>query len=1117
MRDIINTGASGKTSFRKIIFCIALSSIMVLNIIGGDGDDPELFKSKDIIMLMEVPQKSGDFKSDKFWKGVPAAVMFNEASIYAWPKNLDWNKSQDLKAEFMLAYDADKLYLKAKVTDDKFVKRGAGKPESDQLELYIAANNSPTQQWGEQAFQLRIVPGKDSVYIGFDTLQAVSGSKCETRFANDGYTVFASIPWKSLRFNTPEPGTTLPFDFRVLDADASCKFETSMVWNNFPDKIKLWKVPTLGWGKLKFVKNYSPPYLAGERVIVKGAVASGPLKKDDHTLFLANFDNSINAIYAKGDPNAKTEKLKITSGNKGKYGEALKPISSSHNSRACSYALKNNFNISEGTIELYFNSLSDAKDSKFPYFWAIRSHPMGGRQINALSVVFDQRSNMINFAVSPIKKGNGQSVSIPCKLVKNKWNKLAVTWKNFNSGKPNASMAIYLNGKSQRVDKVKVDFEPPADARLFIGSSSNEVLKKAIQPGFMYVDELRISDTARIFRTDVKTVYKPKRTKDGKIVETRYLGCNFPLEKNKIDHIIQVAVKGNYNVVQPKVEPGMYKSDLSCRYDEIIVLDYDPLQYFIDQAHKHNLELIPFINVVRANQGLWLGTGFNGKYFPSADMAGTNAKNFIVNELSELAENYDIDGIALDYIRYGRFSFSKRDAELMKHKFDIDIHSFGKDPATSSDPKRLQWFKWRESNIDEIVKRTHYSMKKIDPDLILLVYVWNNRIPRIAQRWETWVDNNWIDRILLMNYSTSLGQVKANIMLARMQSSKPEKIDTVTQAWKGRWSDPGGLGKMTAQEMTAQIEGVREYGVTGTGPFLFDWNTPENFIALSKTVYKGKAVPAFRSHPRQKRQRRKVTRKMNPKDFSLKFSIGADDLIILPLEMTLGGIFLAGDDHVKIEYRNASGKFLPLIQGKPADDFNIPGYMTFPPIITDTLKVTPATKVIGVTRAYGISANAVALNPVECKIVTPKPGAGPGQEFTIAADGITTIDAFKGIVSGKVKTYSVKARDFAMSKVRGKGSLSFNLKIETAGVYELWMLVDGPSYGACLLSTKFGLYNSIWNVLTHGPYEWRCSSLGDEKKAHKYLLYQLEPGQYTLQFGWRQGGVKVVLLRFVPQ
>ncbi|MHC4873114.1 MAG: LamG-like jellyroll fold domain-containing protein [Planctomycetota bacterium] len=205
----------------------------------------------------------------------------------------------------------------------------------------------------------------------------------------------------------------------------------------------------------------------------------------------------------------------------GKYGEALKAIDSSHNSRACSYALRDNFNINEGTIELEFNSLRNADESKFPYFLAIRAHPMGGRQENAFSVIFDQRSKLIIFSVCPVEKSKPQSVSIPFELVKNKWNKLAVAWKNFNSGKSDAAMAVYINGKSQQVDKIKVDCKPPAGSRLFIGSSSNEVLKKAIQPGFMYIDELRISDIVRNFNAGAKTAYKPGRTKDGKIIETK--------------------------------------------------------------------------------------------------------------------------------------------------------------------------------------------------------------------------------------------------------------------------------------------------------------------------------------------------------------------------------------------------------------------------------------------------------------------------------------------------------------------------------------------------------------------------------------------------------------------
>lgn len=145
-------------------------------------------------------------------------------------------------------------------------------------------------------------------------------------------------------------------------------------------------------------------------------------------------------------------------------------------------------------------------------------------------------------------------------------------------------------------------------------------------------------------------------------------------------------------------------------------VSYDPLQFAIEQAHKHGMEIHAWINTNL------VFTGNEEKIFTNAnhisqrkpewivEYKNSNEKSFwldvglpevrtyLSDLISEMVENYDVDGINLDYIRYPGKNFDD--------DFSFQIHGKG-----------LPRDEFRRRNINSLVKEIHDKVKALRPEI----------------------------------------------------------------------------------------------------------------------------------------------------------------------------------------------------------------------------------------------------------------------------------------------------------------------------------------------------------------------------------------------------------------
>lgn len=138
---------------------------------------------------------------------------------------------------------------------------------------------------------------------------------------------------------------------------------------------------------------------------------------------------------------------------------------------------------------------------------------------------------------------------------------------------------------------------------------------------------------------------------------------------------------------------------------------YDPLAFCIEECHKRGMELHAWVVCIP------IGTAQRQKGYGTASIAKRHKElvktakggemfmvpgrpqtaDYIADICKEIVENYDVDGISLDYIRYPESVYNFSDDELY--------------PRTSSQAKT----DWRRDNITRIVRRVHDVVKPIKP------------------------------------------------------------------------------------------------------------------------------------------------------------------------------------------------------------------------------------------------------------------------------------------------------------------------------------------------------------------------------------------------------------------
>jgi len=318
-------------------------------------------------------------------------------------------------------------------------------------------------------------------------------------------------------------------------------------------------------------------------------------------------------------------------------------------------------------------------------------------------------------------------------------------------------------------------------------------------------------------------------------------------------NVILFQVRGNGTVFYPSaIEPWAW--ELTSKGPKTTGKDprWDPLKLAIKEAHKRGIELHAYFNVFPA----WLSK----KYPPRdsgqlwwehpdwfmCDAAGNRmiprdeaidkkrdwysflspgvpqVQDYLADLCAELAENYDIDGLHYDYIRYPREirevaeGYEDRGKKLGNWSYDpVSLARFSKETGIAApdlDPEA--WIKWRADQITETTRKISERVREIRPDIIISAAVMadpDDAYKTKMQDYVTWIEKGYLDAAITMNYTSDNEKFtkRSKVLLDR----RPEH----------GWIVPGMSFGTNAEAILSQVAITRELKADGFAGFAYSY------------------------------------------------------------------------------------------------------------------------------------------------------------------------------------------------------------------------------------------------------------------------------------------------------
>ena len=275
------------------------------------------------------------------------------------------------------------------------------------------------------------------------------------------------------------------------------------------------------------------------------------------------------------------------------------------------------------------------------------------------------------------------------------------------------------------------------------------------------------------------------------------------LDTASVDSIITFSLENDIDKLFYQVRSrgdALYFSQLVSRYEKLDSL-FDPLDYVIKQTSNMDIEIHAWFNsyilwssekVPSDSTHLYyncndcFAVDLNGKSdksimenkFHSSDWEGVflsplnpKVNDYLLDVLLELVNNYEIDGIHLDYIRYqdNFYGYNKYGIQEFENIFSInpiDIKRgiistrFGYEQSYVDSIKN-NWDQFKMDKITEFIRSIKYSIINDSLDLQLSAAVKPDILEakfRWYQDWTSWIDEELLDFCVVMNYYTDFNK-----------------------------------------------------------------------------------------------------------------------------------------------------------------------------------------------------------------------------------------------------------------------------------------------------------------------------------------------------------------------
>ena len=346
------------------------------------------------------------------------------------------------------------------------------------------------------------------------------------------------------------------------------------------------------------------------------------------------------------------------------------------------------------------------------------------------------------------------------------------------------------------------------------------------------------------------------------------------VDENSIKSALLFAHEAKFNIVFLQIRgrgDAFYNSNIINKNSRVSN-NFDPLDYAVKLGHALGLKIHVWMNCyilwssnlypkdsshILYSHPLWMESDIYGKSDSRIDLGSIQSPSweglFIspmhqeVNQylrevVKEVYENYDIDGLHLDYIRYQDeyYGFHPDGRKEFSLLYDIDPLDIARGiistrygwEQTYVDSIHLQWKKFKQNKVTELLEYINEDIESLNKKLVLSAAVKPNLIEaqtRWHQNWKDWIDRDLLDFVVPMNYSKEVIDFMTNIKIIKSNINKND-IDRVIM----------GIAVYN-QDSDAVIDKIflsRLNGIKGVSLFSYDYHkdNPEWFKPIIKSM-----------------------------------------------------------------------------------------------------------------------------------------------------------------------------------------------------------------------------------------------------------------------------------------
>ncbi|MFQ6606096.1 MAG: family 10 glycosylhydrolase [Fidelibacterota bacterium] len=311
---------------------------------------------------------------------------------------------------------------------------------------------------------------------------------------------------------------------------------------------------------------------------------------------------------------------------------------------------------------------------------------------------------------------------------------------------------------------------------------------------------------------------------------------------------------------------------------------YDPLAYAIEQAHARGLELHAWFNVFQASSmhpgapsyehPEWVCRDRDGipmDSYRSLSPGLDSVRAYLVDVAMEIVNNYDIDGLHLDYVRWNEYTNTLRQIDMGgqveeigmldgiitedminelnnnrsgRYLYDVEHpYSAGVPSGFSS------WEEWWRWSVTEFVQTLHDSIQAVKPHVrltaaVLGKYNWSGwqGYGTVYQDAALWFNEGYVDQLTPMHYHWTTPNGFYNMLVG------PNGQSNSAECW-GTYIQPGiAAGRLYSVGPGSYM--LEDYGVWNNHPAIVNicrtvpWVDGFQFFSYGKWDYHDYWVPA---------------------------------------------------------------------------------------------------------------------------------------------------------------------------------------------------------------------------------------------------------------------------------